>query len=120
MTTTAKLKLTMIVLTAMCPQDICQFLESDETRQTASDPDMTRLHYQECLLDFEAYVTSGRYAAEIAKGAAPSSQRALRYHPSHEREAVALLAGKVAQVTAAGGTQGPERRQKRGRATAVR
>ncbi|KAK9851880.1 hypothetical protein WJX84_003835 [Apatococcus fuscideae] len=54
-------------------KDVCRSLEVDLTGQTSASYNM-RLNYEKCLLEFESYLASGQFAAELAAGSAPSSQ----------------------------------------------
>lgn len=51
-------------------QEICRSLHLDLRGQTSASYNM-RLNYEKCLLDFEKYLTSGRYTADLAVGTAP-------------------------------------------------
>lgn len=53
-------------------QEICRSLHLDLTGQTSASYNM-RLNYEKCLLDFERYLASGRYNADLAVGTAPPS-----------------------------------------------
>ncbi len=56
---------------SMCLQDVCRSLEVDLTGQTSASYNM-RLNYEKCLLEFESYLASGQFAAELAAGSAPA------------------------------------------------
>lgn len=51
-------------------QEICRSLKLDLTGQTSASYNM-RLNYEKCLLEFEKYLASGRYNADLAVGTAP-------------------------------------------------
>ena len=55
---------------ALMLQEICRSLHLDLTGQTSASYNM-RLNYEKCLLDFEKYLASGRYNADLAVGTAP-------------------------------------------------
>ena len=50
---------------------MCRSLEVDLTGQTSASYNM-RLNYEKCLLEFEIYLSSGQYIADLAAGTAPS------------------------------------------------
>ena len=52
-------------------QEVCRSLGVDLTGQTSASYNM-RVNYEKCLLDFEHYLASGQYAADVAAGVAPS------------------------------------------------
>ncbi|KAK9833054.1 hypothetical protein WJX74_005940 [Apatococcus lobatus] len=54
-------------------KDVCRCLEVDLTGQTSASYNM-RLNYEKCLLEFESYLASGQFAAELAAGSAPTHQ----------------------------------------------
>ena len=49
---------------------MCRSLGLDLSGQTSASYNM-RLNYERCLLDFENYLGSGQYAADLAAGSAP-------------------------------------------------
>ena len=50
-----------------CRQEVCRSLELDLRGQTSASYNM-RLNYEKSLLDFEHYLSSGAYAADVAAG----------------------------------------------------
>ena len=52
-------------------QEVCRSLGVDLTGQTSASYNM-RLNYERCLLEFEHYLASGQYLAELAADQAPS------------------------------------------------
>lgn len=52
-------------------KDVCRTLNVDLKGQTSASYNM-RLNYEKCLLDFEHYLSSGRYTQELQNGTAPS------------------------------------------------
>lgn len=102
-----------VTVNALYPQAICKCLDVDLTGMTSASYSLCR-QYERCLLDFEAYITSGQYADEVAMSMAPSPESAMLYTPSPETEAVvarvySMLAARVPQATAGGETQRTER-----------
>ncbi|KAK9824407.1 hypothetical protein WJX72_010057 [[Myrmecia] bisecta] len=53
-------------------KDVCRCLGLDLRGQTSASYNM-RLNYEKCLLDFEAYLASGDYTADLAADTAPST-----------------------------------------------
>ncbi|KAK9803241.1 hypothetical protein WJX73_008882 [Symbiochloris irregularis] len=53
-------------------KEICRCLEVDLTGQTSASYNM-RLNYEKCLLEFEMYLASGQYIADLAAAAVPSA-----------------------------------------------
>eukprot|EP00884_Botryococcus_braunii_P022264 jgi/Botrbrau1/8721/Bobra.0311s0031.1 len=80
-------------------KDICRCLDIDLTGQTSASYNM-RQNYEKCLLEFEAYVTSGQYAAELAVGQAPASDFVERYIPS--KQTLEVVRDVNAQIGTAG------------------
>lgn len=58
-------------VTGLMQQEVCRSLEVDLTGQTSASYNM-RLNYEKCLLEFEMYLASGQYTADLASGNAPS------------------------------------------------
>ena len=52
-------------------KDVCRTLNVNLKGQTSASYNM-RLNYEKCLLDFEHYLSSGRYSQELKDGSAPS------------------------------------------------
>lgn len=52
----------------MCLQEVCRSLDLDLRGQTSASYNM-RLNFEKSLLDFEHYLSSGNYAADLAAGA---------------------------------------------------
>ena len=62
-------------------QEVCRSLEVDLTGQTSASYNM-RLNYEKCLLEFEMYLASGQYAADLAAGTAPSPDSITHHNSS--------------------------------------
>ncbi len=69
----ARISLTVSERRSQCSRDlaqeVCRSLGLDLRGQTSASYNM-RLNYEKSLLDFEHYLSSGSYAADVAAGAA--------------------------------------------------
>ena len=77
-------------------QDVCRCLEVDLTGQTSASYNM-RLNYEKCLHEFESYLASGQFAAELAAGSAPTYQSL-----GHSFAKPAMIVGAGVPSTSAG------------------
>ena len=63
-------------------QEVCRCLDVDLTGQTSASFNM-RQNYERCLFEFEDYLASGAYVADVNAGRAPSADAVVPFHCRH-------------------------------------
>ena len=63
-------------------QEVCRCLGVDLRGQTSASFNM-RQNYERCLFEFEDYLSTGAYVADINAGRAPSADAILPFQPRH-------------------------------------
>lgn len=63
-------------------QEVCRCLGVDLRGQTSASFNM-RQNYERCLFEFEDYLSTGAYIADINAGRAPSADAILPFQPRH-------------------------------------
>lgn len=79
-------------------QEVCRCLDVDLTGQTSASFNM-RQNYERCLFEFEDYLASGAYVADVNAGRAPSADAVTPFHCRHP----------IAQLPAPGEAPGMKR-----------
>lgn len=87
-------------------QDVCRCLGLDLTGQTSASYNM-RLNYEKCLLEFEEYVKTGKFAEDQASGKAPSATHITLLPTATTGTPVPLRAGPEALAAAPATGSGP-------------
>lgn len=73
-------------------QEVCRCLDVDLRGQTSASFNM-RQNYERCLFEFEDYLATGVYVADVNAGRAPSADAILPFQPRHPIASVPPASG---------------------------